>query len=660
MRSAVRMAALLSLGALPGVGANWSYHVTGENRATWAGVLGSLGLVEGPADRASVEVAGPGTHDARVPPGGILILEGESPLASSYGFRATPNRVMVRGVEDLRAPQLAIVWEEAADLPVFEVPKQARVFARERWLHAPLMAGIRGSENAVLWIAAPPGARGYERFPYLPQALAELGLDPPFRSRNLWAFFDSSYRLRADVDYLAPKWRAAGIAALQVAAWHYWESDPASDEYLRRLIEACHRNAILVYAWFELPHVSEKFWAEHPNWREKTALLQDAQLDWRKLMNLERPEAFQAVSTGMRELIERFDWDGVNLAELYFESLEGADNPARFTPMNDDVRAAFRQSAGFDPAELFDEASARYEKKNAEGLSEFLDFRAGLAHDEQARWIMEVERARKSKPHLDLVLTHVDDRFDSTMRDKIGADASRALRLLEDHDFTFLIEDPATVWNLGPKRYAEIAARYQPLTARQDKLAIDINVVERYQDVYPTKQQTGTELFELAHEAAMAFPRVALYFESSIAKVDWPLLAAAAAAAGRAEQDGAKVMARLRRPAGVRWNGPALVDGRPWPVANGEVIWLPAGTHTIEPASKAALARVLDFNGELISASYSGEEIRLAYRASARVLAALDHTPGKLEIDGMKTEPVMYGNTLVLPRGQHQVTLAGP
>jgi hypothetical protein len=246
------------------------------------------------------------------------------------------------------------------------------------------------------------------------------------------------------------------------------------------------------------------------------------------------------------------------------------------------------------------------------------------------------------------------------MRAKIGADASRALRLLEDHDFTFLIEDPATIWNLGPKRYAEIAARYESLTARQNKLAIDINIVERYQDVYPTKQQTGAELFELAHEAAMAFPRVALYFESSIAKVDWPLLAASAAAAERAEQDGAKVTVRLRRPAGVRWNGPALVDGRPWPVMNDEVIWLPAGAHTIEPASKAAPALVLDFNGELISASIAGEQIQLAYRASARVLAALDRTPGKMEIDGVKTEPVMQGNTLVLPRGQHLVTLGVP
>src|ERR1041385_3241135 len=109
-----------------------------------------------------------------------------------------------------------------------------------------------------------------------------------------------------------------------------------------------------VYAWLELPHVSEKFWNDHPEWREKTALLQDAELDWRKLMNLANRSAFAKVSEGVRDLLGRFDWDGVNLAELYFESLEGFENPARLTPMNDDVRAEFRREAGFDPVNLFD------------------------------------------------------------------------------------------------------------------------------------------------------------------------------------------------------------------------------------------------------------------------------------------------------------------
>src|SRR6185503_16166330 len=337
------------------------------------------------------------------------------------------------------------------------IPKIARVFAHDRWTGAPVTAGYVSSRGAVLWVAANPGDRGYERLPYILQALQDLGLDAPFRSRRLWAFFDYSYRLRVDLEYFAARWRASGISALHVAAWHFYDADPERDRYLKSLIEACHRRGILVYAWIELPHVSEQFWNDHLQWREKTAVLQDAHLDWRKLMNLANRDCFRAVSSGIKGLITRFDWDGVNLAELYFESLEGAGNPARFTPMNDDVRREFRAAHAFDPIEIFQN------RKDAESLRLFLDFRAALARRMQDEWIAEVEKERRSRPDLDLVLTHVDDRFDSGMKDAIGADAGRVLPLLETHDFTFLIEDPATVWNLGPQRYPEIAKRYRPL-----------------------------------------------------------------------------------------------------------------------------------------------------------------------------------------------------
>src|SRR5690242_18438525 len=132
----------------------------------------------------------------------------------------------------------------------------------------------------------------------------------------------------------------------------------------------------------------------------------------------------------------------------------------------------------------------------------------------QEEWLGVVEGFRSFRPELDVALTHVDDRFDAGIRDSIGADAARVLPLLDSHSFSFLIEDPATVWNLGPRRYAEIAKRYRALTSHAEKLAIDINIIERYQDVYPTKQQTGVELFELVHLASAAFPHVALYFEN--------------------------------------------------------------------------------------------------------------------------------------------------
>ena len=300
----------------------------------WLNLLSSVGL---PAQAATL---------AEARDGGFLILEGASPQAEALGIHATARSIEVRGITDLRHPKLPIIWRQAVEVSFFELPKEATVFAKDRTQTAPLMAGFRTGKGAVFWLATSPGKLGFERYPYILQALTDLGAKPRFRSANLWAFFDSSYRSRVDVDYFASRWRTAGIGAIHVAAWHYNEPDAQRDEYLKKLIEACHKRAILVYAWLELPHVSETFWNNHPEWREKTGLLQDAHLDWRKLMNLNNRDCFEAASRETRTLINRFDWDGVNLAELYFESLEGSANPARFTPFNDDVRKAYRWEKG--------------------------------------------------------------------------------------------------------------------------------------------------------------------------------------------------------------------------------------------------------------------------------------------------------------------------
>jgi hypothetical protein len=375
-------------------------------------------------------------------------------------------------------------------------------------------------------------------------------------------------------------------------------------------------------------------------------------------MNLTNRDAFAAVATGLRGLAGRFDWDGVNLAELYFESLEGADNPARFTPMNGDVRADFESQAGFDPVEVFSPASPRYWKKKPISMGYFLNYRAELARRQQAEWIAQIEGIRKSKPWLDLVLTHVDDRLDTTMREKIGADTSKTLPLLAKHDFTFLVEDPATTWNLGPQRYSQIAARYADATPRQEKLAIDINIVERYQDVYPTKQQTGLELFQLVHAASGAFPRVALYFENSIAPVDLPLLASAAAIVERAESEDGKLTVESHRGVGVAWTGPALVDGRPWPVRSETTLWLPPGVHGLEASLTDPALHLTDLNAELRSASAIPGGLEFAYQSSARALAVFDRPITSVEIDGEPMEGTLGSKLLNLPRGQHIVTVS--
>ena len=660
MRSLISLALVLAGCPLgPAHAADLPYFsVLSDDAGAWPEILSSVGLQRQPAGLARIFVARTGAPasvewNGRVEKGAILILEGESSLADMFGFRRGKQNVRVNSLTDVHRPKLSIVWENGLELPVFELPAGAQVFASERWTGAPMTAGMRRGAGALLWVAVPPGEKGYERFPYLLEALCDLGMDPPFRSSRLWAFFDSSYRSRVDLPYFAARWRKAGIAALHVAAWHFYEPDAGRDGYLAKLIEACHREGILTYAWFELPHVSEKFWDDHPEWREKTAMLQDAQLDWRKLMNLTNRDCFRAVSAGVKQLISRFDWDGVNLAELYFESLEGTGNASRFTPMNDDARALFRKQSGFDPIEIF---GAR---KDEASRTAFLDFRGELARRMQEEWIAELEAARQQKPHLDLVLTHVDDRLDTGMREAIGTDAARLLPLLDTHTFTFLIEDPATVWHLGPQRYESIAERYRALTPHRDKLGIDINIVDRYQNVYPTKQQTGTELFQLLHHAAGSFQRVALYFENSLLPPDLELLPSASATVTRIEKMGPKTIVDSASGVGLPWKGPAMVDGQLWPAADEDTVWLPAGPHSVEPTDRPRGTRLLRLNADLRAArAVNATTIEFSYQTAARAIAILDRPPRRTQIDGAE-EPLQRAgpNTIFLPRGQHVVTI---
>ena len=289
----------------------------------------------------------------------------------------------------------------------------------------------------------------------------------------------------------------------------------------------------------------------------------------------------------------------MNLAELYFESLEGYANPARFTPFNALVRAEFQARQGFDPQELYQPGGANSYARNPAALRKFLDYRAALAARLQEGWLTRLYALRQSQPHLDLVLTHIDDRFDPSMRDKLGADVPLLLGSAQRRGVTFLVEDPATVWHLGPERYAEIARRYAALTKRADLLAIDLNITERYQDVYPVKQQTGTELFQLVRSAAESFERVALYFENSILPPDWPLLAAAAAPVRQAAWTGSDLEIDSPRPVSVAWKGCALVDGRAWPVQDGERVLVAAGNHKLSPCQELPPQRLADFNGDV-------------------------------------------------------------
>jgi hypothetical protein len=212
---------------------------------------------------------------------------------------------------------------------------------------------------------------------------------------------------------------------------------------------------------------------------------------------------------------------------------------------------------------------------------------------------------------------------------------------------------------LGPQRYPEIARRYQPLVTRPERLAVDINVVERYQDVYPTRQQTGVELFELLHMASIAFSRVAVYFENSISPMDMKLLPAATADVRSVQRVDGGIVVDSPRGVGLRWEGPALVDGAAWPFHTRDTVWLPAGKHTVTAGTSDPPLQVLGLSATLLNACSTASTVEFEYDGDSRAAVLVAGNFGRALVDGKSPEVITAGDhiTLLLPRGRHKVEL---
>jgi hypothetical protein len=230
---------------------------------------------------------------------------------------------------------------------------------------------------------------------------------------------------------------------------------------------------------------------------------------------------------------------------------------------------------------------------------------------------------------------------------------------LEAHRATVLVEDPAPLWSLGAARYAKLSTKWAELPLERSRIAVDINVVERYQNVYPTKKQTGTELFQLVHEAARSFSRVALYFENSLERQDLALLPAAAANAQLKENAPDEVTIESPRPVRLLWKGAAELDGKPWPFHDHASLLIPAGRHTVVAGITEPSVAITDYNGDLKTVITERDMVEFSYRNSTRTIVILAAPATSIEVDGAAYGSDRKGNVLMLPAGEHVVAIRG-
>lgn len=289
--------------------------------------------------------------------GGNLITDGKNEVAQELGIKFTNTSIRVEGIIDKLFPEEQIRWREPEAMYKFDVESNDEVFCLDERTQTPVVIGRNYGDGKILFLGTrfdPVSDAGYSRYPYLLEYVQKyFHLYPIVRSDNIEIYFDPGLR-KVSVEDLVKSWREHGVRIVHVAGWHAY---PTWTYDYGKLIDLCHANGMLVYAWLEPPQVTKMFWDRHPEWRERNYLGQDTiYSSWRYPVALTDSTCLRTVLDEVTMFLDKHDWDGVNLAELYFES--GSKGPAdakHLTPMHPSARNDFKKKYGFDPAQLFDQ-----------------------------------------------------------------------------------------------------------------------------------------------------------------------------------------------------------------------------------------------------------------------------------------------------------------
>jgi hypothetical protein len=252
---------------------------------------------------------------------------------------------------------------------------------------------------------------------------------------------------------------------------------------------------------------------------------------WRYSLNFQNPACFRAAMDWMSSLLQAHAWDGVNITELNYDA-DFTDylRADRFVPMNEEVRRQFARRAGFDPALLFDAASAYYHRRNPKALRKFLDYREEIVTDWHRRVLEELEPLGRAR-RWEVIVTMLDSLHKDWVRPALGVDSRKVAKLMKRFDFTLQVEDPAHFWADPPDRYRRFARTYLKLVPNRRRLMFDVNVMadrDISRTALPSATATGAELARTIAAAASASRRVAIYSEHTVPVQDWGLLKAVA------------------------------------------------------------------------------------------------------------------------------------
>ncbi|MEI7812277.1 MAG: DUF2334 domain-containing protein [Ignavibacteria bacterium] len=636
---------------------------------------------------AFVDSLKPGDYDiitSFVENGGNLITDTKNELAQEFGIKFSTTQVRVHSIKDKFFPEERISWKEAELINKFEIEKIYEVFASDEMSGSPLVIGKKYGMGKIISFASrfdPSTQQGYSLYPFLMEYVRKFFRQKPIVKRdNLEVYFDPGFRHNISVENLIKQWVRQGIRIIHVSGWHQY---PKYSYDYKRLIELAHANGILVYAWIEPPQVSVKFWTDHPEWREKNYLDEDVSSkmvpigpSWRYPVALTDPNCLQAMTYEFKKLLNSFDWDGVNLAELYFEAGRGFENPRFYTPMHPSAQKEVKQKYGIELKKIFTPGSRFYWKTNAFVRSSISDYRVSKLTKIYNYLLVAFDEISAKKKGFQVIVTAMDSYGSPELREFLGVDMNQITQLQKKNHFLLQVEDPQALWSTDPLRYIEIGKKYASIIGDSTKLLLDLNIMNfRDKNVitpFPTLIQTGTESYHLVNAASIGAPRLTIYAESSVNPQDLYFMPYALASSVNYSNTASGY--EINSPYSFSFKMPGdikeiLLDGYPLASARNNTYLIPAGRHIVKLnknitntfSAHELQTRVLSISANLLSVAYGMQTVRLAYEGDSRVLLSLSGEPSNVKVDGQDYQfSVMKGNdcyTIFLPSGSHFVEL---
>ena len=610
--------------------------------------------------------------------GARVITDGESKLADLMNIKFS-FPISVKTIKDLTFPSMQLHWADAPKVPLIlnGSDKSCRLLYTDPATGHSLGILKNSGKGMFLFLSPlfdPLSGEGYSRFPNLPNLIVkEMHCAPLFQRQGIDAYFDSGYRYDVPVKKLVAEWKSWGIKAVHAAAWDAYLS-PSYDYKL--LISEAHKQGILVYAWLEWPYIGTGFWNAHPEWREKNALLKDAQLDFLSLMDLQNPACMKQALNDLSGLLKD-DWDGIDIAEFSITggvagALDGPNGPTYFTGFNSIARKEFNSLYGFDQADLFNQSSEHFWKKDSIGLNNFYKYRVQVNNRLLKQIVGTLDSIKiVNKRDWELIFTVLDNSLHPEFDQLLGFDLSNTLKLAKQFHVTLQVEDPQSEWTRPPSRYDQLAKAYAEIIG-DVPLAIDINIVPIHpanQKGFASAQPTGTELFLQYNIADNTCSRVCFYAESSVYQHDWEVFPYVMASGTSLIKDNHQW--RIQTPHTVIMQNPVnqgniLLDGKPYPCFSKEGIIIPKGNHILSFGDSAFDSennnlRLMGISDELISCSKSEQGIEMIYQSPARCLITLNKSPINIKLDGIPAslKVLKENNSFIIfaPSGKHTLQL---